>query len=221
MIRLIASIALCLWLCTPRTAHAQQQPEDPGLDELLGISGDSAPKSDAALVKKLSDEDVSDDFVRATELMKSAAERLGASGDAGIETQRVQEDVLRLLDKMIDQAQKQKKNKSKKKQSKDSQSQEQQQQQHQSSQQSAAQAATTPDGGGNNSPGKDGPTKTPDAGNAAAWGNLPKHIRDALTQGVNDRFSSMYRDLTEEYYRRLAKDPSKDESKDPREERPK
>jgi len=215
-LRVMSSIAI-VHCCLACISFAQQQPEDPGLDELLGIDGESQTKSTDELTKKLDDEQVEDDFVRATELMKTAADRLGSSGDAGMETQRVQEDVLRLLDKMIDQAQKQKKSKSKKKQSQDSQSQEQQQQQQQSSQQSASQSTSTPDGSGDNSPGKDGVAKTPDAGNAAAWGNLPKHIRDALTQGVNDRFSSMYRDLTEEYYKRLAKERANDE----RQERPK
>jgi hypothetical protein len=208
-IRIIIPYVLLL-ACVTGLARGQEQPEDPGLDELLGIKGESASKPTEDITKKLDDEQVADDFVRATKLMKTAADRLVSGGDAGIETQRVQEDVLRLLDKMIDQAQKQKKSKSKKKQSQDSQSQEQQQQQQQSSQQSATQSESNPDGGGNNSPGKDGTTKSPDAGNAAAWGNLPKHIRDALTQGVNDRFSSMYRELTEEYYKRLAKDPAND-----------
>lgn len=189
-------------------AFGQEQPTEPGLDELLGIKGESPTTSNDPLEKKLSDNEASDDFVRATELMKTAADRLVEAKDSGIETQRVQEDALRLLDKMIDQAQRQKRSKSKKKKSQDNQSQEQQQQQQQSSQQAATQSAASPEGGGDNSPGKDGTTKSPDAGNAAAWGNLPKHIRDALTQGSNDRYSSMYRDLTEQYYRRLAKDPN-------------
>ncbi len=40
------------------------------------------------------------------------------------------------------------------------------------------------------------------------WGNLPERIRQDLLQGRNDKFSSMYRRLTEEYYKRLAEEGS-------------
>ena len=39
-----------------------------------------------------------------------------------------------------------------------------------------------------------------------AWGNLPPRLRDELLQGLEDRFSPLYRDLTELYYQRLAED---------------
>ena len=52
-------------------------------------------------------------------------------------------------------------------------------------------------------------------GGAARWGNLPEHLRDALTQGVTDRFSSMYKATTEKYYKRLAEEPKPGESSAP------
>ena len=40
----------------------------------------------------------------------------------------------------------------------------------------------------------------------AAWGALPARTRDALLQGSSDSFSSLYRHLTEDFYRRIAED---------------
>jgi hypothetical protein len=40
----------------------------------------------------------------------------------------------------------------------------------------------------------------------AAWGALPERLRDALTQGLSDRYSSLYEGATESYYRRLAEE---------------
>lgn len=38
------------------------------------------------------------------------------------------------------------------------------------------------------------------------WGSLPVRLRKQLMQGMEDRFSSLYRNLTEQYYRRLAEE---------------
>jgi hypothetical protein len=39
---------------------------------------------------------------------------------------------------------------------------------------------------------------------------LPDRVREALVQGLNDRFSSRYQRETERYYRRLAEDGADD-----------
>ncbi len=210
---LIGSLATSL---LAREKPAEPPTKEPTLDELLGLEqkkDDGAPRPDEAradLDRKLEGGKIEDDFVRATELMKQAAARLGDAKDPGVDTQRIQEDTLKLLDKLIDQAQRQQNKKSKqKKQQQQQQDQQQQQQQQQSSQQQQQQQKqqTSADALGNNSPGQDGKLNPPQTGNAAAWGNLPPHVRDALRQGLGDRFSSMYRGLTEQYYRRLAKEP--------------
>ena len=193
------------------------QPQDPTLDELLGIPGEPKPApadpSRTDLDRKLAQAEVEDDFVQATELMKEAAARLAEAKDPGLDTQRIQEDTLKLLDKMLDQAQK-KQRKQKKQQKQQQQQQQQQDQQQQQQQQSSQQRqqqqqqAEQGDGRGSEATGQDGERNSPLAGDAASWGNLPPHVRDALRQGLGDRFSSMYRNMTEQYYRRLAKDPS-------------
>ena len=38
------------------------------------------------------------------------------------------------------------------------------------------------------------------------WGRLPDRVRDLIRQGRRDRISSIYRRLTEQYYRRLAEE---------------
>lgn len=196
-------------------ASPPAQPQDPTLDELLGIPGEPKPApadpSRTDLDRKLAQAEVEDDFVQATSLMKEAAARLADAKDPGLDTQRIQEDTLKLLDKMLDQAQK-KQRKQKKKQQQQQQEQQQQdqqqQQQQQSSQQQQQQQPGQGDGRGSDAPGQDGERNSLLSGDAASWGNLPPHVRDALRQGLGDRFSSMYRNMTEQYYRRLAKDPS-------------
>lgn len=217
---------------TPTPTPPPQQPEpkpapaptsEPSLDELLGLPATTPPKPaeatqpaptpDDAIKRALQDADKPAGFGDIVELMSTAGDRLTARSDAGLDTQRTQEDALRKLDKLISDAKKQqqqkKKQKSKSKSKpEDSPSEQQQQQQQQSSQaeqraSSSSQQSST--GGG---PGRqDGPLKTPLAGGEASWGNLPPHVRDALRQGSSDRFSSLYRTLTEEYYKRLAEQP--------------
>ena len=191
------------------------QPQDPTLDELLGIPGEPKPApadpSRTDLDRKLAQAEVEDDFVQATELMKAAAARLAEAKDPGLDTQRIQEDTLKLLDKMLDQARKkQRKQKKKQQQQEQQQQQDQQQQQQQQSsqQQQQQQQSSQGDGRGSEATGQDGQRNSLLSGDSASWGNLPPHVRDALRQGLGDRFSSMYRNMTEQYYRRLAKDPS-------------
>ena len=89
----------------------------------------------------------------------------------------------------------------------DSPSEQQQQQQQQSSQSQSKPSSSQQTSTGGGPARQDGPLKTPLPGGEASWGNLPPHVRDALRQGSSDRFSSLYRTLTEEYYKRLAEQP--------------
>jgi len=164
--------------------------------------------SKAELERQLSLKELGDLFDQAVEGMDQSAVRLAAK-DTGIDTQRTQEDVIRKLDTLLEQAKKQqKKSKSKSKQQQqqqDQQDQQQQQQQQQSSQRNPGQSSDS-----NNQ--ADGPSRQDGPGRAApggtaAWGNLPEHVRDALSQGKDDRYSSLYRSLTEKYYKRLAEEP--------------
>ncbi len=219
---------------TPAPASSKPPAREPTLDELLGIKPakdaggavkpeaqpDTKPAeapidpSRAALDRDLSDAEVDEAFAQAVALMGQTAGRLRATPgprDAGIETQRLQEDILRKLDALIDAAEKnaqQQQSKSRQK----SQQQQQQDQQQQGQQSSQTQAQQPQQGqrqgtqAGDGVPGQAAQPGTGLTGAAANWGNLPQHVRDALTEGKSDRFSSMYRAMTEEYYKRLAED---------------
>lgn len=230
---------------TPATTPAQKPPaREPTLDELLGIKPVSpgtpltpadtgpvtpsdGPARDAreALDRDLSEADVDEAFAQAVALMGQTAARLGGGADgardAGIDTQRLQEDILRKLDALIDAAEKNaQQSQSKSRQKKRSREQQEGQQQGQQSSQVQAQQQQQGQRSGTDAGGVPGQAAAPGTalgGSTASWGNLPQHVRDALTEGTSDRFSSMYRAMTEEYYKRLAEDRS---GTTPRERRP-
>lgn len=202
----------------PVTPSQTPPPAEPGLDELLGLPAqqrpaDAAPKENAVnaeLERKLAFEEIEDAFEQAVVLMKTSASRLGANKDAGADTQRVQEETLLKLDKLLDEARKQQQKKRKQKQSKqdqqdqDKQNQEQQNQQQSSqSQQQAQQQQAANQGGDPNVAMRSGKLNPP-PGAGAAWGNLPQRLRDALMQGSGDSTSVRWEAYTREYYKKLA-----------------
>jgi hypothetical protein len=201
------------------------QPHEPTLDELLGLPNakpaepkpgdiDAKPegpdRAKAELERQLSPTEISESFEQAVQLMGQTAQRLDTSHDTGLDTQRMQEDVIRKLDVIIDQAKKQQ-SKSKSKKPKPDSSQQQQQQQQQSSQKQSK--TNDPKQGGGPDLQNGGTHAAP--GGTAAWGNLPEHVRNALVEGTTEGFSSMYKTLTQKYYERLAKEPSLDSAPTP------
>ncbi len=205
------AIPLALFLgqgsvATARPAASPPEPTLPSLDELLGIAdGESGELDDRALQRKLSAQEAGERFEQAVVLMADAAERINNSGDLGLRTQRIQEDILKKLDQVIEAAQQQQSGGSGSSGSSSSRQQQQQQQPDQSSQNQGQQQGGS-ESGGDNMPGASTDTRlkpgvVPDG---VTWGNLPQRERDAVSQGVNDRYSALYRRLTELYYRRLA-----------------
>ncbi|QKK07698.1 MAG: hypothetical protein HND58_05625 [Planctomycetota bacterium] len=133
----------------------------PTLDELLGTEGGASEGGEAVelpeetgeteLDRLLSGQEIVDEFRSAVDLMNRSAERLGAARDTGLTTQRMQEDVLRALDKLIADAQQRGQQSSS---SSSSSSQQQQgQQQQQPGQQSSPQASQGDNRGEANAPG--------------------------------------------------------------------
>lgn len=177
----------------------------PSLDELLGLEEDSQPEENRELDRLLTAREASEELVQAAQLMEDSAELLGGPRGAGLATQRIQEDILRKLDKIIESA-------------------EQSQGQGGSpsggmqvgDQQSSPQPGRQQSGGQSQSSRGDntGQDSAPPLGetvlrpqtlmDAAAWGQLPDRLRGALQQGFSENFSAAYRRLTESYYRRLA-----------------
>lgn len=223
----------------PHTQPAQpSKAAAPTLDELLGTAGEQGPAStpepaasDATdesdvidalkpgqrdLERRLSAQEMGDEFKQAIALMGDAADRLEKHRDTGLDTQRVQEDVLRKLDELISQMEKN----SQQQQSSSSSSQQQQQQQRdpsQSQQQQARKGAQKRKDQKGQSPGEglseqqapalqEGALRPSLESATAAWGSLPARVRDMLLQGAGDRFSKTWEQATETYYRRLAEE---------------
>ena len=216
----------------PKPAEAPKS-----LDDLLGTSkegkGESAGDADAAaareqnrrLEKALDGVSMQDLVSRAIDGMKSAADRLGDSKDAGLATQRVQDEVVRTLDRLLEEAKKQER---KQKGSKSSSSKsgrekkpgddpsEQNGQQKKSdgqadSQRDAASRQTDSSTEANAEGAR--PDEAGTLGDISEsrveWGKLPERVRELVLQGRRDRVSTMYERLTREYYRRLAEEASK------------
>lgn len=187
---------------------------EPTLDELLGLPGAGKAGADPSkqeLERKLSAKEAEEQYEQAVRLMGEVAERLEVGKDAGLDTQRMQESILRKLDQLIKQAEQNRQQSKSKSKSKSKQQQQQNQQQQQPDQ--ASQTDSSREHGSNAAP----DTIEPPPGQAAApgsevlsrgasWGALPARVRDALVQGNADRYSALYQRWTEAYYKKLARE---------------
>jgi len=107
---------------TPPTSTGQEKPGEkkqdakpPTLDDLLGIEEDDSGEGAAEaaerqqqeeLDQRLGEQRMADAFEGAIEQMQLSAELLDEQFDAGLGTQRVQEEILAGLDTLIDEAKK-------------------------------------------------------------------------------------------------------------------
>lgn len=179
----------------------------PTLDELLGLDDSGAGADDRALQRRLSAREAGEKFEQAVGLMRDAADRIADAGDTSLTTQRVQEDILRKLDQVIEAS---RQNSPSSGSPSGSQGSPQNQQSRSSQSQHTPSPGSDPEQAqmpGSSRDASLGPAVAPDG---VTWGNLPQRERDAVTQGVSDRYSALYRRLTELYYRRLA-----DEEREP------
>jgi hypothetical protein len=232
----IACIACCsafaLTLTTPTIAQttsapASQPTQTPpsSLDELLGIEKEKPASSqpDAAakdnseeLKRKLNETEAADAFEAAIQKMSLSADLLDTQFDTGLGTQRVQEDITNKLDLLIKQAKKQKsKSKSSSSSSNQQQSRNQQDQPKPDKQQNKSQNQEAGDKRNNKpSDSREGDPPELQEGDLnkvmdetrTEWGNLPQRVRDMLLQGRKEKFSNLYEQLTQEYYKRLAEE---------------
>jgi hypothetical protein len=190
----------------------------PTIDELLNLkppatqpaSRDAPPAEkgvpiDPAGARRLSAGEAADLFHEALGQMAEASERLGRT-DAGLDTQRLQLAVLSKLDQVIAAAEQNSGQPPPSKSSPkppDSGSEKNAQ-----AQPGKATPRPSPASTGGNAPlvkGEKG-TDKPIESNRSEWGNLPPRLREELQQGLNERFSPVYRELTERYYKRLAEE---------------
>ncbi|MHC4832433.1 MAG: hypothetical protein ACYTFH_00800 [Planctomycetota bacterium] len=201
----------------------------PSLDDLLGIEGETSDDADdpddadgpddpdaevsTALEDRLRERPIADGFKEALAGMVESEQALAERGDTGLSTQRVQEAVLRNLQALIDNARRER---------------QQQQQSSSSSSSSSSDPSQSPSGSRSSQPsgqqGGDPSDESGESGEASPpafeqaelggileegrveWGRLPERVRELVRQGRRDRISSIYRRLTEQYYRRLAEE---------------
>ncbi len=199
----------------PRPSRARM----PSLEQLLGLEDASARDNDAgrnaveelladqsrvALDRTLTADEARERLAQAAELMGDSAERLMRGKDTGVQTQRLHDEILSRLDEVIASAREQE-NQQRSRRSSSSRQQQQQQQQQQQGQHQQQQTGD-PDSAEENPSRQDGDLRPDAPAGSAAWGRLPDRVRDALIEGVSDRYSSLYERLTEAYYRKLAED---------------
>lgn len=177
----------------------------PSLDELLGLEEADQTADTSQIDQALSAEQAGEAFSQAVDLMADAADRLDGAQDAGLTTQRMQEEIIRKLEQVIESAQQNQGNNSSSGASSSSSSSPQQQPNQQSQQQSPSSGNGEPTD--SSTPGGSDQVGSNDfAGARARWGNLPERLRDALSQGLDEPYSQLYRTLTERYYKALAED---------------
>ena len=206
------------------------------LDDLLGTSKEGASGSTEAattaaereqnrrLETALTGASMQDLVSRAIDGMKSAADRLGESKDAGIATQRTQDEVVRMLDRLLEEAKKQERKQKGSKSSSSKSGRErkpvddpsEQNGQEASQRREQSERSASSDQSNSSSESSSDSARPDEAGTSGdisesrvEWGKLPERIRELVLQGRRDRVSSMYERLTREYYRRLAEEASK------------
>lgn len=200
------------------TKPQKPAPQAPTTDKPADKPSDVANPPDAAradLDRLLSGEEMGEAFKEAVALMGDAAKRLETSKDTGIDTQRVQEDVVRRLDQLLASLQQQQQQSSSSSSSQSQQQQDKQQNKNQPNQKKPGQKQNQQTSSGQGDRDWDGPPKQEGQLKSAldsaraAWGSLPARVRDMLLQGSEDPFSARYRAMTEQYYKRLAEERGK------------
>lgn len=206
---------------------ASGQTDQPSLDDLLDLSPDQpapdqptrqTPKPESpsettrnpgeSLNEALTMSDAADAFEQAVEEMDHVSRRLGRSFDPGVETQRMQESIMRKLDQVIKAAKQQASSGG----GGSSQPREQDQGSQSLAQQGQPSAGEPQPTGQQASTGQAGVTTPvkPEAQDSALeqlrkeWGALPPRVREEISDGLRERFSPLYRRMTEAYYKALA-----------------
>ena len=173
--------------------------------------------------RQLEQQEAADAFAQAVADMSRVAGQLEAR-EPGIDTQRLQESILERLDQAIASAESQQSSSSSSSSGSSGSSSNQDNAGGNAQQPSPGQAGASPEGAGGGQPGQEGGAEASDGGFSPGqvgpvdpsaggleelrreWGNLPPRLRDELTNGMDEPFSPIYRELTERYYRRLAEE---------------
>ena len=190
-----------------RTDSSRDSSDLRSLDDLLGLDVQTSSVDPTPLPAN------HDPLEAIIDEMQRASILIGQDLNPGPPTQRLQQDIIRRIDSLIDQAQQQQSSQqSSRSSSQQSQSEEESDEQQQMNQQQSkgqSQPVPQPDSvSGDSDPGSMD-SMDPRLGGALdetdrEWGTLPARIRELLQQGRQDTYSNVYEKLTGEYYRRIA-----------------
>ncbi len=205
-------------------APAPAPDSDASLDDLLKLGDDNKKPGDkprpalpdVAVPKPTGNQSV-DVLLKAISEMEQVSQRLRVRQDPGLDTQRLQESILKRLDDAIASAQKQKQQQQQQQQQSGSSQQKQETGSPQNEQKPGDQKQQQPGDSKTqqgDQPGENARPQNADANNPGGpieesrieWGRLPARIRGELDQGLGEKFSPIYKKLTEAYYRRLAEE---------------
>jgi len=201
------ALGVLLWAVHGSPAFAQEGGELPTVDELLQVPTRPPAKRDRKPIDRPVEEQRSGEpFGLAVDGMRQAANRLSVQEDPGIETQRIQEQVVNRLDMLISQMRRQQQQQQQS-QAREQDSGSQQQTQSQPNEQNTQGGQDAAQQIGNRGQNRnDQLVDQPLQEQFDEWGNLPPRLRDALLDGTREQFSGLYRDLTRRYYQRLAEE---------------
>lgn len=197
------------------------EPEDPRTSPAPGPPGSNDGEAiEQSVQRLLTAEQSTDLFEQVVQEMDEVSVRLGRWVDSGLQTQRLQQSILAKLDQLIAAARQQSTKGGSASSGSDSQAPWHQDRgsrqvasQNQGAGQSAGAAPVRAGGGqysGDPSTGRAGQSRGRERSLEelrSEWGNLPRRLREELSEGLGERFSPVYRALTEAYYRRLAEQP--------------
>ncbi len=193
--------------------QSKQKNPLPTLDELLGLDDSGNQPSSTSvqqtdLDRVLSPAQAGKAFDQAVGIMEQVATRLSEHSDLSLETQRLQQDILTMLDQVIESANKGNSKGSGSSSKSQSANQEQPNQQSQQTNSNGKAGNSPSNQSGEAMPGaaSDAQPNTQTTPDGVSWGELPQRIREALSQGIADKYSELYRKATEEYYKALAED---------------
>lgn len=178
----------------------------PSLDELLGLPEQEQAEDATGIDQALSPQQAGEAFTQAVRLMQGVADRIDTDSDTGLITQRMQEDIIRKLDQVIESAQQNQSSSSGGSSSSSSSSSSQQQPDQQTQQSNTPSSGDGEPSDGSTPPGSNETGSNNMSADHARWGHLPERLRDALSQGLDEPYSQLYRRLTEQYYKALAED---------------
>lgn len=192
----LVSLALSVLVVAPLSAD--------DLDDLLDIEPSQSESTvETSPIDSLVKETPQDNFEAAVSEMKEAGNLLNES-QTGRVSQRIQEKVIARLDQLISDAKK-KQSKSKGKPKPGEADKGSNPQSGPPSQGEGSKQGQNPASGpGGQGAVQDLDTTRPLEEELSEWGRLPDRVRKELIQGRDDRFSTLYKKLTQRYYKRLA-----------------